>query len=80
MRIRPTKAEEADAIPVKEPEFAFDFALRPRQVAKALGISNATLYRWVASGMFPKPHSLGPSMSFWRTSTVNAWLDQQKPK
>jgi prophage regulatory protein len=74
------KAEEADAIPVKEPEFAFDFALRPRQVAKALGISNATLYRWVASGMFPKPHSLGPSMSFWRTSTVNAWLDQQKPK
>ena len=74
------KAEEADAIPVKEPEFAFDFALRPRQVAKALGISNATLYRWVASGIFPKPHSLGPSMSFWRTSTVNAWLDLQKPK
>ena len=72
------KAEEADAIPVKEPEFAFDFALRPRQVAKALGISNATLYRWVASGIFPKPHSLGPSMSFWRTSAVNAWLDQQK--
>jgi predicted DNA-binding transcriptional regulator AlpA len=74
------KAEEADAIPVKEPEFAFDFALRPRQVAKALGISNATLYRWVASGIFPKPHSLGPSMSFWRTSVVNDWLNQQKPK
>ena len=74
------KAEEADAIPVKEPEFAFDFALRPRQVAKALGISNATLYRWVASGIFPKPHSLGPSMSFWRTSVVNDWLNQQKAK
>ena len=74
------KAEEADAIPVKEPEFAFDFALRPRQVAKALGISNATLYRWVASGIFPKPHSLGQSMSFWRTSVVNDWLNQQKPK
>ena len=74
------KAAEADNVPVKEPEFAFDFALRPRQVAKALGISNATLYRWVASGMFPKPHKLGLSMSFWRTSTVNAWLDQQKPK
>ena len=77
---RPRKAEEADAIPVKEPDFAFDFALRPRQVAKALGISNATLYRWVASGIFPKPHSLGPSMSFWRTSVVNDWLNQQKPK
>ncbi len=77
---RPRKAEEADAIPVKEPEFAFNFALRPRQVAKALGISNATLYRWVASGIFPKPHSLGPSMSFWRTSVVNDWLNQQKPK
>ena len=77
---RPRKAEEADAIPVKEPEFAFDFALRPRQVAKALGISNATLYRWVANGMFPKPHKLGLSMSLWRTSVVNDWLNQQKPK
>ena len=74
------KAAEADNVPVKEPEFAFDFALRPRQVAKALGISNDTLYRWVANGMFPKPHKLGPSMSFWRTSTVNAWLDQQRSK
>jgi hypothetical protein len=27
---RPRKAEEADAIPVKEPDFAFDFALRTR--------------------------------------------------
>ena len=33
------KAEEADAIPVKEPEFAFDFALRTKQFAQALGLS-----------------------------------------
>ena len=74
------KAEEADAIPVKEPEFAFDFALRTKQVAQALGVGRSTLYKMVAEGSFPKPHSLGPSMSFWRTSVVNDWLNQQKAK
>ena len=74
------KAEEADAIPVKEPEFAFDFALRPRQVAKALGVGRSTLYKMVAEGSFPKPQKIGPRISFWRTSFVNDWLNQQKPK
>ena len=74
------KAEEADAIPVKEPEFAFDFALRTKQVAQALGVGRSTLYKMVAEGSFPKPQKIGPRISFWRTSAVNAWLDQQKPK
>jgi prophage regulatory protein len=75
---RPRKAEEADAIPVKEPDFAFDFALRTKQVAQALGIGRSTLYKMVAERSFPKPQKIGPRISFWRTSTVNAWLDQQK--
>ena len=77
---RPRKAEEADAIPVKEPEFAFDFALRTKQVAQALGVGRSTLYKMVAEGSFPKPQKIGPRISFWRTSTVNAWLDQQRSK
>ena len=32
---RQVKAQQAKPIPVKEPEFAFDFALHHRQVAKA---------------------------------------------
>ena len=75
---RPRKAEEADAIPVKEPDFAFDFALRTKQVAQALGVGRSTLYKMVAEGSFPKLKKIGPRISFWRTSTVNTWLDQQK--
>ena len=74
------KAEEADAIPVKEPEFAFDFALRTKQVAQALGVGRSTLYKMVAEGSFPKPQKIGPRISFWRTSVVNDWLNQQKAK
>ena len=74
------KAVEADAIPVKEPEFAFDFALRTKQVAQALGVGRSTLYKMVTEGSFPKPQKIGPRISFWRTSVVNDWLNQQKPK
>jgi prophage regulatory protein len=78
VRVRKAKIVNTEPIPVKEPDFAFDFVLRPKQVAKAMGISTTTLYRWVAAGTFPKPQRLGVSMSFWRTSTVNAWLDLQR--
>jgi predicted DNA-binding transcriptional regulator AlpA len=72
------KADQAESIPVKEPDFGFDFALRPRQVAQAMGIGLSTLYKMVAEGAFPKPQKLGLRISFWRTSTVNAWLDRQR--
>ena len=74
------KAAEADNVPVKEPEFAFDFALRTKQVAQALGVGRFTLYKMVTEGSFPKPQKIGPRISFWRTSVVNDWLNQQKAK
>ena len=77
---RQVKAQQAKPIPVKEPEFAFDFALRTKQVAQALGVGRFTLYKMVTEGSFPKPQKIGPRISFWRTSTVNAWLDQQRSK
>ena len=64
MRVRKAKIVNTEPIPVKQPDFAFDFVLRPKQVAKAMGISTTTLYRWVAAGIFPKPQRLGVSMSF----------------
>ena len=53
---RPRKAEQADAIPIKEPEFAFDFALRTKQVAQALGAGRSALYKMVAEGSFHRHH------------------------
>ena len=77
---RQVKAQQAKPIPVKEPEIAVDFALRTKQVAQALGVGRSTLYKMVAEGSFPKPQKIGPRISFWRTSVVNDWLNQQKPK
>ena len=74
------KAVEADTVPVKEPDFAFDFALRTKQVAQALSVGRSTLYKMVAEGTFPKPQKIGPRISLWRTSVVNDWLNQQKSK
>jgi prophage regulatory protein len=77
---RQVKAQQAKPLPVKEPEFVFDFALRTKQVAQALGVGRSTLYKMVAEGSFPKPQKIGPRISFWRTSVVNDWLNQQRSK
>jgi prophage regulatory protein len=38
------------------------------------GISTATLYRWCATGQFPKQVRIGPNTVAWRRSEVRAWL------
>jgi predicted DNA-binding transcriptional regulator AlpA len=44
--------------------------LRRRQVLERLGISNTTLYDWVARGVLPPPLDFGP-----RTQ-VKVWLER----
>ncbi len=42
-----------------------------------LPVSPATIWRWVASGRFPRPFRLGPNMTCWDLDEVEAWLDRQ---
>lgn len=40
-------------------------------------VGPSTLWRWVASGKFPKPVKLSECVTAWKSADVHAWLDQQ---
>jgi prophage regulatory protein len=51
---------------------------REANLAVRLGVSTATLRRWVRLGSFPKPVKIGPRASAWRNDEVTAWLDARE--
>ncbi|MXW18356.1 MAG: AlpA family transcriptional regulator [Gemmatimonadetes bacterium] len=51
--------------------------LRAREVVSEIGVSKATLYRWVRSGGFPKPIKLGPGAVGWRREELDEWVDSR---
>ena len=50
--------------------------LKALQVATILGVSVATVWRWVAAGRLPAPMKLGPNTTRWKASDIEAWLDK----
>ncbi len=48
--------------------------LRMAQVTAMLGISRATIYRYVASGKMPKPIKLSARCVAWKASVISDWL------
>ncbi|MDE2761598.1 MAG: AlpA family phage regulatory protein [Gemmatimonadota bacterium] len=48
--------------------------LRPPEVVEEIGVSKASLYRWIRSGRFPPPIKLGPRRVGWRREDVDAWI------
>ena len=52
---------------------------RPTEAARYLGISLATLWRWVKERPgFPAPRKHGPRCTCWDLNEVDAWLDAQQ--
>ena len=49
--------------------------LRLPAVLKIVGISRATIYRWIEAGNFPAPIRLGPNSVAWKSTTIYEWLD-----
>ena len=43
-------------------------------VVRLVGVSRATVWRWVANNLFPAPVRLGPRAVGWRRSDLDAWL------
>ncbi len=50
--------------------------LSVKKVEKRYSISDSTLYQWSKNGMFPKPYKLGPKLSRWKLSELEAWEQQ----
>jgi excisionase family DNA binding protein len=52
--------------------------LSDKQIAERIGVSRQTIWRWVSQGDFPPPVKLGPSVTRWKTSAVDAWLAERE--
>lgn len=48
--------------------------LRLAAVLEKLGISKATVYRWIESEGFPAPLRLGPRAVGWSEASIEKWL------
>jgi prophage regulatory protein len=53
--------------------------LRPKQIAKLLGISRVQLWRWQRAGLFPNFVELGPRSRGLLESQVVDWINS-RPK
>lgn len=51
--------------------------LRPRAVARVLGISTRTLERLLSGGRFPAPDLRIGRATLWRPASVRAWIDAE---
>ncbi len=48
--------------------------VRPKQLAKELGVSTVTLWNWRRTGYLPEPIQLGPRFVGWNKDVINEWL------
>ncbi|MEZ2903922.1 helix-turn-helix transcriptional regulator [Acinetobacter terrestris] len=42
-----------------------------------LSVSDKTIWNWVKRGAFPAPIKLSPSVTVWRLSDVQAWMQEK---
>lgn len=55
-----------------------DVCLRVRDVARMLGVSVATVWRWSRNRAdFPRPRKLGERTTVWSMSELDAWARNQ---
>jgi prophage regulatory protein len=51
-----------------------DRLLRLPEVARTVGVSRATIYRYVDSGRLPRPVKISTRCIAWRASEITAWM------
>ncbi|ENO3941156.1 AlpA family phage regulatory protein [Aeromonas veronii] len=51
--------------------------VRAKVLAPMLGIAVVTLWRWAATGKFPKPIKLGERVTAWDVGHVRAYMAAQ---
>ncbi len=48
--------------------------IRLKEVQHRVGLSRSTIYRWMASGDFPKPVRLSGYIVAWDEQVINDWI------
>jgi predicted DNA-binding transcriptional regulator AlpA len=57
-----------------------DIALIPAPLLRRkLGVSEMTVWRWLAAGRFPEPDVVVNRRRFWKVSTVSSWMVANRP-
>lgn len=51
-----------------------DALIRVKTVAALVGVSVATIWRWLAAGQFPEPRKLTRGTTAWRVGDVRRFL------
>lgn len=49
--------------------------VRPAELAKTLGVSRVTLWRWERAGRLPKKRHIGPNVVGWLESEIEDWFN-----
>jgi prophage regulatory protein len=55
-----------------------DRLLRLPEVIRTVGLSRATIYRYVSTGGFPPPIPFGPRISLWSERRIQDWIAERK--
>jgi prophage regulatory protein len=58
----------------------FDRVVRMKELKKILGLSNATIYRYIKLNQFPKPIKFFTNIVGWRLSTIEEWIKEREAK
>ena len=65
---------EAIAVPSAP---ALERLISRKETLILIGISNATLWRWIKAGRFPAPLKIGKKKVAWRSSVLAEWIAQR---
>ncbi|KUJ75808.1 hypothetical protein AVO42_11045 [Thiomicrospira sp. XS5] len=60
------------------PSSGHDRIIRKKELALMLGISEATIYRWIKTENFPKAIKLGANSVGWWQSEIDQWLNSRE--
>lgn len=52
--------------------------LSDKRIAERLGVTRQTVWRWAGAGNFPQPVRLGPGVTRWKASDVDAWVAERE--
>ena len=54
--------------------------LRLKDVIRVTSLSRSTIYRYVASGIFPKQIEIAPKIVVWIESDIQKWMSEKVQK